>query len=269
MAGTYRLVASDIDGTLIINWDPRGINPQVFDQVRELRRRGVIFLASSGRQYPNLRRYFAPVADEIAYLCENGAVAFWQGEAVVCHPMEPALALDICHRIQETEGLHLLISGLQTSYVLESEPEFIDHMRTVVGNVVSPVARPEDVPEQMIKVSYHATPEVMEQVRAGFEAAFGDVCKVVTSGATWMDVAGKGIDKGSTMRELGELWGVEPAQMMAFGDNLNDTEMLDLVGAPYLMESGNPELRTLNDRMRLCESVHGALEGLLATPGVF
>lgn len=269
MAGAYRLVASDIDGTLIIDWDPRGINPKVFDQIRELRRRGAIFLASSGRQYPNLRRLFAPVADEIAYLCENGAVAFWQGEPVVCRPMEPGLALDICHRIQETEGLHLLISGLRTSYVLASEPEFVDHMRTVVGNVVIPVARPEDVPERMIKVSYHSTPEVMERERAGFEAAFGDVCKVVTSGATWMDVVGKGIDKGSTMRELGELWGIGPAQMMAFGDNLNDAEMLDLVGAPYLMESGNPELSALNSRMRRCRSVHEALEGLLATPGVF
>ena len=30
---------------------------------------------------------------------------------------------------------------------------------------------------------------------------------------------------------------------MAFGDNFNDTAMLDLVGTPYIMDSAAPALR--------------------------
>lgn len=260
----YRLVASDIDGTLLLDWSPEGIDPRVFDDIRELRRRGATFLASSGRQYPNLRRLFSPVADDIAYLCENGALVIVGGEVVVKREMPRELALALCRAIMEEPGCDLLVSGERTSYVLDDAPAFADHMRRVVGNDVTCVRRPEDIPEPLVKVSYHAEPDVMEQVRGSFEERFGKSCKVVTSGATWMDVMALGVDKGWAMRELGRVLGIAPEEMVAFGDNENDREMLELVGRPYLMESGNPAMRGLSERLRLCESVHGELSRLLA-----
>lgn len=267
--GRYRLVASDIDGTLLHNWNPEGIDPRVFACIEELSSRGVAFLASSGRQYANLRRLFAPVADEIAYLCENGALVLWRGETLVCRAMPRDLALEVCRAIMATPGCDLLVSCERVHYVLDGNPAFLDHMVNVVGNDVETVARPEDITEPILKVSYHASDEVMRRVAGDFRRRFGETCKVVTSGATWMDVMGRGVDKGTAMRELAEVARIEPSAMLAFGDNLNDAEMLDLVGAPYLMESGNPALRNLNSRIRTCESVHGTLEALLATSGVF
>lgn len=260
----YRLVASDIDGTLLLNWSPEGIDPRVFDEIREVRRRGAVFLASSGRQYPNLRRLFSPVADDIAYLCENGALVIVGGEVVVRREMPRDLALELCHVIMGEPGCDLLVSGERTSYVLEGAPAFAEHMRVVVGNDVTCVARPEDIPETPVKVSYHADAAVMRQVRESFEERFGATCKVVTSGATWMDVMARGVDKGWAMRELGRALGIPPSEMVAFGDNENDREMLELVGRPYLMASGNPSMRGLSERLRLCESVHAELGRLLA-----
>lgn len=201
----YRLVASDIDGTLLLDWSPDGIDPRVFDDVRELRRRGVVFLASSGRQYANLRRLFSPVADDIAYLCENGALVIVDGEVALKREMPRDLSLELCHAIMEEPGCDLLVSGERTSYVLKGTPDFAEHMRDVVGNDVTCVARPEDIPETPVKVSYHATDEVMRRVRGRFEERFGRTCKVVTSGATWMGVMARGVDKGLAMRELGRL----------------------------------------------------------------
>ena len=73
-----RLVASDIDGTLLRN-GAKTIDPVLFDQIRRLRERGIRFCPASGRQYSSLRRLFAPVADELSYLCENGAVVWGPG----------------------------------------------------------------------------------------------------------------------------------------------------------------------------------------------
>lgn len=259
----YRLVASDIDGTLLLDWSPEGIDPRVFDDIREARRRGAVFLASSGRQYPNLRRLFSPLADDIAYLCENGALVIVGGEVVVRRAMPRDLALELCHAIMDEPGCDLLVSGERTSYVLEDAPAFAEHMRRVVGNDVTCVRRPEDIPEPLVKVSYHADDAVMRQVRDGFEQRFGATCKVVTSGATWMDVMARGVDKGWAMRELGDVLGIAPEEMVAFGDNENDREMLELVGRPYLMEGGNPSMRGLSARLRLCGSVHEELARLL------
>ena len=61
------------------------------------------------------------------------------------------------------------------------------------------------------------------------------------AGPKWIDttVANKGIGVQSICRVLG----IDPADVMAFGDNYNDVAMLDLVGHPYIMSTAAAELR--------------------------
>ena len=204
------------------------------------------------------------LADDICYLCENGALVVWRGTTLVRHEMPRDLALEVCRAIMDAPGCDLLVSGERTHYVLDGEDAFLDHMVNVVGNDVETVRRPEEVAEPILKVSYHASDEVMRATAKAFSERFLGRCKVVTSGATWMDVMARGVDKGWAMRELGRALGIPPSEMVAFGDNENDREMLELVGRPYLMASGNPSMRGLSERLRLCESVHAELGRLLA-----
>ena len=73
-----RLIASDIDGTLLQNGATE-IPPEIFDHIHRLEKKGVLFCPASGRQYTSLRRLFAPVADQVPFLCENGAVVYGPG----------------------------------------------------------------------------------------------------------------------------------------------------------------------------------------------
>ena len=73
-----KLIASDIDGTLL-RYGQTALPPALFDLIRRLRSAGVLFCPASGRQYHSLRQLFAPVADEVCFLCENGAVVFGPG----------------------------------------------------------------------------------------------------------------------------------------------------------------------------------------------
>ncbi len=68
-----RLVASDIDGTLL-PYGEREIPQEVFAQIDRLWDRGILFCPTSGRQYTSMRRLFAPAADKLPFVCENGAV---------------------------------------------------------------------------------------------------------------------------------------------------------------------------------------------------
>lgn len=270
MAEGLGIVASDVDGTLVMNWDPRGVDPRVFDAVRELARRGVRFVVASGRQYLGLRELFAPVADEVAYVCENGALAFWGEEVVVKRALPRELALEACRAIAGLEGCELLVSGERVGYVLEGRPAFLEHMRRVEGGRIVEVARPEDVPEDFVKVAFYAMGGDAELERAAtreLRGRLGEACSVVTSGTAWVDVVAAGADKASALLELGRLWGVAPERMAAFGDNENDRGMLDLVGRPYLVEGGAASLRGLNERLRTCRDVADELWALLGEPG--
>ena len=73
-----KLIVSDIDGTLL-PYGQINLRPSLFQVIEQLRERGVIFCPASGRQYHSLRGLFAPVQDELAYLCENGAILYGAG----------------------------------------------------------------------------------------------------------------------------------------------------------------------------------------------
>ena len=73
-----RLIASDIDGTLL-PYGEQAISEEVFQEIRRLERRGILFCPASGRQYTSVRKLFAPVADKLPCVCENGAAVYDAG----------------------------------------------------------------------------------------------------------------------------------------------------------------------------------------------
>ena len=73
-----KLIASDLDGTLLLN-KAQTLPDDLFPLIRELNELGIRFVAASGRQYPNMKRLFAPVASDISFICENGALAVEKG----------------------------------------------------------------------------------------------------------------------------------------------------------------------------------------------
>ena len=94
-----KLIVSDIDGTLL-PYGQTELRPSLFSIIGELRERGVIFCPASGRQFHSLRGLFAPVQDELTYLCENGAILYGAGReedapvlGKTCMPREASLAL--------------------------------------------------------------------------------------------------------------------------------------------------------------------------------
>ena len=76
-----RLIASDLDGTLLLN-GAQTLRPETCGLIEQLMARGIVFVAASGRQLANLRRLFAPIADKIGFLCENGGSAYYQNKKI-------------------------------------------------------------------------------------------------------------------------------------------------------------------------------------------
>ena len=69
-----KFIASDLDGTLLDG--ERRLPEEIFPLIRKLTSLGVLFAPASGRQYANIRKLFAPVADDVVFICENGALVY-------------------------------------------------------------------------------------------------------------------------------------------------------------------------------------------------
>ena len=68
---------------------------------------------------------------------------------------------------------------------------------------------------------------------------------VILSGEHWVDVMKPGVNKGCAMRGIQQKLGISAAECMAFGDYLNDCELLQAVGESYAMENAHPALKAL------------------------
>jgi len=236
-----RLVVSDIDGTLLLDGS-RAIDPAVFGEIRRLRSKGILFAPASGRQYGSLRRLFAPVADEMPYICENGAVVFGAGAAgavIGKTPMGQEQALALCRDILDQPRCEVLISGVDTSYLCPKDPGYPEMIRSFVGNHVQIISRPEEIPEEIVKVSAYCRDgaRAMEPV---LSSRWSGVFHGAIAGVPWLDFTLA--DKGVGLRQLCQALGIALDEVMAFGDNYNDLPMLELAGQPYLMRSAAPEL---------------------------
>ena len=85
---SIKLICSDIDGTLL-QYGRKELEGEIFEQIRELHRRGILFCPASGRQYTSLRKLFAPVADCCVFLCENGGVIYKDEQCIAKNPVDP------------------------------------------------------------------------------------------------------------------------------------------------------------------------------------
>ena len=55
-------------------------------------------------------------------------------------------------------------------------------------------------------------------------------------------MAAAGVNKGSALAELAGRWGIDPSQVVAFGDMPNDLEMLNWAGHGVAMANAHPDL---------------------------
>ena len=258
-----KLIACDLDGTLLHPGE-RELRSEAFELIDELHRRGIVFMPASGRQYASLRYLFAPVADELAYVCENGTLVMSEGRAVVKRSMERSLAMDIANAVVAYPHADVTLSCEGHLYTMSGNDAFVDHLRYVVHCDVAVVDRPEDIDEDVIKIAFQ-TPETEQPAALEyFVRRFSDRVDVMTSGTEWTDFIGFDSGKGSALADYGCALGISPNEMMAFGDNENDRDMLNVVGHPYLMESCNPSMRGVNDRVRYVRTVEEELRRLLA-----
>ena len=239
-----RLIASDIDGTLL-PYDEFAMPERLFPLIHRLRDQGIQFCPASGRQYHSLRTLFAPVADEVCFLCENGAVLYGPGAeedapllSKTCLPRQEAM--DLAHAILEISGCEAVIEGQTVNYLCGCGPDFVRRLTEIHGNLVRMVDRPEDIPEEIVKIAAFC-PDGMNGPVKILRPRWGKPFHMAIAGIGWLDFTLA--TKGSGLKELCAGLGISPLETAVFGDNWNDQTMLHMAGRAYLMEAADPAPR--------------------------
>ena len=237
-----QLIACDMDGTLLDS-DKR-LPRDLFPALRRLREMGVQFAVASGRQYASLRRDFLPVENDVIFICENGALAMRGGRRLFIDPMPVRTLPDIIAAARTLPHVYPILCCADVAIVEKSASEvFIaeTHRYYPSVQVVSDLmdyAGADDV----CKVAVYDEGDAQTHELPVLKRALEPELAVILSGEHWVDVMQPGVNKGRAMRALQERLSITPDECMAFGDYLNDIELLEAVTESYAMANAHPDL---------------------------
>lgn len=240
-----KLIALDIDGTLMNS--QREISVANREAIRMAEAQGIPVILATGRMYRSARQFKDLFTTDLPVIAYNGAMIrnFEDGEILYQQNMPPGEVRPIYERAKDY-GLHTnfyindtliaheghdWIQGyaehVNVPYQTLSDQELL--RRFEEGDIIKMVAMAEED-----KVDYFLEKEYNH---------FKNRLYLVKSLPFFLEIAHLGVNKGTGLLALGESWGIDPQDMMAIGDNLNDQEMLELVGHPVIMANGHESLK--------------------------
>ena len=226
-----KLVASDIDGTLL----PEGtaeINPEIFDVIRRLKERGVIFAAASGRHYSSISRLFEEVKNDMIFITENGAYVCCRGYTMMEQVINPEYVRQWVKEVRQIPGASFTLDTKEGFYTESSDREFLSLVRDGYRSRITEV---EDVLAQDYRVNKMAIyrKENIEEVSETMISRWEDRLHCTVAGDIWVDFMNKETNKGNAIRSIQKILSISPDETMVFGDNHNDLEMMHSATESY------------------------------------
>lgn len=254
-----RLVASDLDGTLVRS------DLSVSDRTREalvrVEEAGALFVMVTGRP----PRWMAPVADATGHrglaVCANGALVYdLHTEQVVRSSLIGAeAAWEVVQALRrEVPGISFAVEkglagfGREASYIPRwdnGEVLVAPIEELIASGVVKLLARHEDM---------HS-----DDLLARARAVVGELAECTHSSSDGLlEISATGISKASGLASLAEEWSVAAAEVVAFGDMPNDLPMLSWAGHAVGMANAHPEVLEAVDEVTASNDDDGVAQVL-------
>jgi Cof subfamily protein (haloacid dehalogenase superfamily) len=257
--GAFRLLALDIDGTLLRS--DKSVSPRTRAALIAARGRGVHLVLVTGRRYPSARKVAEDLGVAGPLVLHNGALIMSgvpgeNGGVLRCRPLPRQVALEVAaigrrhgadpvvHCGQRGEGRLLAHPGpysstLMAYYLDRSHPD-----------VVACAVFEEALTEDPLQVMFGGRIDEMTALFSELRAALGERVKIERTvypaqDTGLLDVLEPSVGKAEALAFLQERWGVTAAETLAIGDNWNDQEMLTRAGLGLVMGNADPEMRAL------------------------
>ncbi|KAG2172030.1 hypothetical protein INT43_001507 [Umbelopsis isabellina] len=251
------LVCSDVDGTIVASEYPVTIvSERTIKAVQAIQARGLKFVLVSGRPL----RTMIPAADALSLqgvmICLNGALVYDYKNKV------PLLSISIeraaaCQLVQQAQS----IFGDKIAFAVESGSNFMcdEKYYSVRKDYINHAYMLYDNPMKMMDEA----PTIEKIIVLHEELLSADLYPILLEHFTddkwqkkihmahghhrFIDIAAAGVSKGVAMKNLCSELNIPLENVVAFGDMLNDTEMLRFAGRGIAVANAHPLLIKIAD----------------------
>ena len=252
-----KLIVTDMDGTFLNS--KYEVSPDFPEIYKELKKRNILFVPASGRQMPGITQYFKDIENEIGFIAENGAYVIYQNEELFSDELDPNFIAEIIKAIREIPGARAVLSAKKKAYYESDDEGFVNYFTKYYTENQKVDDLTEKLQDEAFKIAvYH--PEGSEKNLYPFLKQFENSnLEVVVSGEFWVDIMNRNINKGKALEIIQKKLNILPSQTMAFGDYMNDIQMLKDAKYSYAMENAHPEVKEVAAYTTLSNDDFGVL----------
>ena len=239
-----RAVAMDLDGTIL--GPSLELTPALIDAVAAAKRSGVEPIIATGRMLRSALPYARQLGITAPLICYQGALIadVADGGWLLHRPVPVALAKEVLHELRD-EHVNLYVDDeLYVAQVDEEALAYARHGRLTphpVGDLVDWISEPTT------KIVVVGDPLRMDDLGARLRASFDGRLFIAKSLPEFLEVAEPDVSKGSGLHWVCEHLGIDAADVVAFGDNQNDRELLLEAGHGGAAGDADPTLAALAD----------------------
>lgn len=227
-----KLIATDMDGTFLK--DDKTYDLEFFKVYQHLKQNNIRFVIASGNQYQRLFQKFLPISQDILFIAENGSLIVDGCKTIYKNTISKHDFKVIDEIFKQHNNIFIIVCGEKSAYVKNVNK---DYESTVKMHYCSYqfVDTFDNIDDDILKVAVYNPNGNIVDFLDSIKNQLPDDLKVVTSGNMWMDIQNKTINKGIAMAYLQKILNINKDECMAFGDQMNDFELLQSVKYGYAM----------------------------------
>lgn len=248
----YKIAFFDIDGTLVN--ESKVIPQDTAAAIRELKAKGIEPVIATGRA-PYFIRTLADQLGIDSYVCLNGAIAVYKGQ-VMYKRIIPKENIEVLVGLTAQNGHSLVFQG-EHAYFTDAEDQFVTSSVNSL-KVNMPGYDPDFWKDNEIFQMFLHCESKDEELYRELPGL-----KLIRWHPHAMDVLPEGGSKAQGIAALLEKLSLTAEDAVAFGDGLNDKEMLEFVGFGVAMGNSHEELLPYADYVTSHVDEGGIRNGLV------
>lgn len=238
-AGPFKLLALDVDGTLVDR--SLEITPGNLEALQTAIARGIRVVLATGRMFRSALRYAEAIGTEEPLICYQGAVVRSRdGELIREWPLSPQAA-KAAVRLSREQKVHVNLYRDDEFYVESLGPGAEQYAKVAQFEPVLVPDLMEIAAGGSTKAVFVDQPDRLREVKPILDQAFAPEARVTFSLPEFLEVVSADVSKAAALKLVCGRLGVEPAEVIAAGDAPNDVEMLRFAGLAVAPRTAAPE----------------------------
>lgn len=255
----FKLIAMDLDDTLLN--DSLEVSARNRRALQIAMNAGARVTIATGRMF----RSALPIAESIGI---EGPIITYQGafmkdlctgEILYEKPVPLKFAREILAEGYKA-GVHINLYLNDKLYVDSPTPEGLAYAKlagvelNTVGNLL------EFLEGEPTKLLFIAKPEFVDRIQQKMRRIFGENIYITKSKPNYLEFMHPQATKGGALKFLADKWGIQPEEVLAFGDSFNDLDMIKFAGLGVAMGNAPEEIKKRADYVSASNNHDGVAE---------